>query len=107
MLWERKGDSVKYLRYSGNDNANSENLKLMKYLFSESAVTYMCQCRHMSSVIGLLRSIRFGSFVSGCVMLVFFNSSTHAQQTFGKVIQPFGSYTYTADDNILRISDSH
>ncbi len=39
-------------------------------------------------------------------MLVFFNSSTHAQQTFGKVIQPFGSYTYTADDNILRIRDN-
>ena len=64
MLGERKGDSVKYLRYSGNDNANSENLKLMKYLFSESTVTYIRQCL-MSSVISLLRSIRLGSFVSG------------------------------------------
>ncbi len=105
MLGERKGDSVKYLRYSGNDNANSENLKLMKYLFSESTVTYIRQCL-MSSVISLLRSIRLGSFVSGCMMLVFFNSPTHAQQTFGKVIQPFGSYSYTADDNILRFRDN-
>ncbi|WP_242447257.1 XrtB/PEP-CTERM-associated polysaccharide biosynthesis outer membrane protein EpsL [Nitrosomonas supralitoralis] len=38
------------------------------------------------------------------MLLLFFAPPIYAQ-TIGKVIQPFGSYIFTADDNILRIRD--
>ena len=50
------------------------------------------------------RPNRLRFFLPGVLLLFFFNQSTFAA-VIGKVVQPFASYNYTADDNILRIRD--
>lgn len=50
------------------------------------------------------RSNRMQFFLPGVLLLFFLNQSAHAA-VIGKVVQPFASYTYTADDNLLRIRD--
>lgn len=47
---------------------------------------------------------RLRSFLPGVLLLFFVNQSASAA-VIGKVVQPFASYTYTADDNLLRIRD--
>ncbi|WP_394809635.1 XrtB/PEP-CTERM-associated polysaccharide biosynthesis outer membrane protein EpsL [Nitrosomonas sp.] len=44
------------------------------------------------------------SFFPGVLLLFFFNQPAFAA-VIGKVVQPFASYAFTADDNILRIRD--
>jgi len=77
----------------------------MKYLFTEATGGYICQ-GHMFSVMCLLRFIWLGFLVSGCMLLVFIIPFAAHAQTFGKVIQPYGSYIFTADDNLLRFRDN-
>lgn len=50
------------------------------------------------------RPSRLQSCLSG-VLLLFFLHQPASAAVIGKVVQPFGSYTYTADDNLLRIRD--
>lgn len=50
------------------------------------------------------RPSRLRSFLPGALLLFFFNQSAFAA-VIGKVVQPFASYGFTADDNILRIRD--
>ncbi len=52
----------------------------------------------------LTRPSRLQSFLPGILLLFFFNQPAFAV-VIGKVVQPFASYTFTADDNILRIRD--
>lgn len=84
---------------------SSDNLKLMKYLFSEATAGRICQC-HMLNVICLLRLMWLGFPAAGCMLLVFLIPFAAHAQTFGKVIQPYGSYIFTADDNLLRFRDN-
>ena len=50
------------------------------------------------------RPSRLQSALPG-VLLLFFLHQPASAAVIGKVVQPFGSYTYTADDNLLRIRD--
>lgn len=50
------------------------------------------------------RPSRLQSVLPG-VLLLFFLHQPASAAVIGKVVQPFGSYTYTADDNLLRIRD--
>ena len=50
------------------------------------------------------RPSRFRFFLPGVLLLFFFNQFASAA-VIGKVVQPFASYTFTADDNLLRIRD--
>lgn len=50
------------------------------------------------------RPSRLWLFLPGILLLFFFNQSAFAA-VIGKVVQPFASYTYTADDNLMRIRD--
>ncbi len=52
----------------------------------------------------LTRPNRLQSFLTGVLLLSFFNQPAFAA-VIGKVVQPFASYTFTADDNLLRIRD--
>ncbi|MEQ1816885.1 MAG: XrtB/PEP-CTERM-associated polysaccharide biosynthesis outer membrane protein EpsL [Nitrosomonas sp.] len=52
----------------------------------------------------LTRPNRLQSFLTGVLLLSFFNQPAFAA-VIGKVVQPFASYTFTADDNMLRIRD--
>lgn len=53
--------------------------------------------------IGLPRFFRLRFFTPGILLL--FSSHIAPAAVIGKVVQPFASYTFTADDNILRIRD--
>lgn len=54
--------------------------------------------------IHLLRLVRLQTLISAGILSLLF-SSTASAAVFGKLIQPYGSYNFTADDNILRIRD--
>lgn len=67
----------------------------MKYLFMEVIFSRIAT--------GLPRFCRMRLFIPGIFLLFFSHAALAA--VFGKVVQPFASYTFTADDNILRIRD--
>ncbi len=50
------------------------------------------------------RPSRLRLFLPGALLLFFFNQSAFAA-VIGRVVQPFASYGFTADDNLLRIRD--
>lgn len=50
------------------------------------------------------RPSRLRFFLPGVLLLFFFNQFASAA-VIGKVVQPFASYAFTADDNLLRIRD--
>lgn len=50
------------------------------------------------------RPSRLWPFIPGVLLLLFFSQPAFSA-VFGKVVQPFGSYGFTADDNMLRIRD--
>ena len=54
--------------------------------------------------ICLSRFVRLRTLISASVLLLLFNSAVSAA-VLGKLVQPYGSYGFTADDNILRIRD--
>jgi len=54
--------------------------------------------------IRLSQLVRLRTLISAGVLLLLFGSTASAA-VFGKLVQPFGSYGFTADDNMLRIRD--
>lgn len=75
----------------------------MKYQFME--VTFTRSTQSITRIaIRLSRLTRLQAQVSGGILLLLF-SSTASAAVFGELIQPYGSYGFTADDNILRIRD--
>jgi exopolysaccharide biosynthesis operon protein EpsL len=48
--------------------------------------------------------VRLQALISTGVLLLLFGSTASAA-VFGKLVQPYGSYSFTADDNMLRIRD--
>jgi len=54
--------------------------------------------------IRLSQLVRLRTLISTGVLLLLFNPAVSAA-VFGKLVQPYGSYGFTADDNLLRIRD--
>jgi exopolysaccharide biosynthesis operon protein EpsL len=75
----------------------------MKHQFME--VTFTRSTQSVTRIaICLSRFIRLRTLISASVLLLLFNSTVSAA-VLGKLVQPYGSYGFTADDNILRIRD--
>ncbi|QOJ23614.1 MAG: hypothetical protein HRU78_08840 [Gammaproteobacteria bacterium] len=75
----------------------------MKHQFMEVTFTRITQS--ITRIAHCLsRLIRLRILISAGVLLLLF-SHTASAALFGKLIQPYGSYSLTADDNILRIRD--
>ncbi|QOJ19674.1 MAG: hypothetical protein HRU77_02525 [Gammaproteobacteria bacterium] len=72
--------------------------QFMEVTFTRSTQSITCIAIRPSQLV------RLQALISTGVLLLLFGSTASAA-VFGKLVQPYGSYSFTADDNILRIRD--
>lgn len=70
----------------------------MEVTFTRSTQSITCIAIRPSQLV------RLQALISTGVLLLLFGSTASAA-VFGKLVQPYGSYSFTADDNMLRIRD--
>jgi len=72
----------------------------MEVTFTRSTQSVTC----IDIAICLSRPVRLRTLIFAGALLLLLNSAASAA-VFGKLVQPYGSYGFTADDNLLRIRD--